>query len=209
MKVKVCGLKYQENREAVAALQPDYIGLIFFDRSPRNIEETRPGNDGESQTVKKVGVFVDADLSEMQSRIQTFQLDAVQLHGFESPETIRALKEAHPFLEVFKAFRVGPDFDFQTTLPYASLADFFLFDTKGPKAGGNGRSFDWSILERYQGATPFFLSGGIGPADADRILQFRHPRLEGVDVNSGFEIEPGRKDEQQLKIFLEKLKPSS
>jgi phosphoribosylanthranilate isomerase len=208
MKVKVCGLKYQENRKAVAALQPDYIGLIFYERSPRNIEEaTSEGLDG--LPVKKVGVFVDADLSEIKSKVQAFQLDGVQLHGFESPEIVQAIKEVYPHLDVFKAFRVGPDFDFQTTLSFAGLADYFLFDTKGPKAGGNGRSFDWSLLENYQGSTPFFLSGGIGPGDADRILQFRHPTLVGVDVNSGFEVEPGRKDEQQLKVFLEKLKQVS
>lgn len=86
--------------------------------------------------------------------------------------------------------------------PYEGLVDYFLFDTKGPSVGGNGEKFDWSILDAYNGDTPFLLSGGIGPDDAERIKSFNHPKCIGIDLNSRFEIEPGIKDTVKLKTFL-------
>ncbi|MCD8282137.1 MAG: phosphoribosylanthranilate isomerase, partial [Prevotella sp.] len=78
----------------------------------------------------------------------------------------------------------------------------FLFDTRSTFAGGSGEKFDWSILRRYAGGTPFLLSGGIGPADAERITRFRHPQFIGIDINSCFETAPAVKDISKLKDFF-------
>jgi len=98
------------------------------------------------------------------------------------------------------------EFNFSTTEPYEGTVDYFLFDTKTKQHGGSGKKFDWEILEKYNGETPFFLSGGIGPDDAENIKQISHPKLAGVDLNSGFEDEPGLKNIEKLKQFIIELK---
>ena len=105
-------------------------------------------------------------------------------------------------VSLVKAFNIATKEDLDATVAYAGLVDYFLFDTKGKGVGGSGEKFDWSVLEAYNGDTPFLLSGGIGPDDAARVKSFRHPRCIGIDLNSRFEIEPGIKDITKLKTFL-------
>ena len=109
-------------------------------------------------------------------------------------------------LKIIKAFNVNENFDFETTLPYEKVADYFLFDTKTPLHGGSGQKFDWRLLDKYTGHIPFLLSGGIGPDDAEEILKINHPKLTGIDVNSGFEDEPGVKNIEKLKNFIDQIK---
>ena len=198
MIIKVCGLRDSRNISQVARLGVHWIGMIFWPRSKRYVS-VPPASLPEG--VKRVGVFVDATLEEVRRHINDYRLDLVQLHGQESPDYVRALK---PF-PVIKAFNIASPDDLLQTEAYEGLADYFLFDTKGKAVGGNGEKFDWSVLARYQGNTPFLLSGGIGPDDAESVKTFRHPKCIGIDLNSRFEIEPALKDITRIKQFLEQL----
>jgi phosphoribosylanthranilate isomerase len=108
-------------------------------------------------------------------------------------------------MHLIKAISVSGQDDIATYKAYEGLVDYFLFDTKCPTVGGSGRQFDWSVLSAYDGETPFLLSGGIGPNDAERVKAFHHPKCIGIDLNSRFEIAPGMKDVAALRKFLNEL----
>ena len=129
----------------------------------------------------------------------------IQLHGNESPEQISHLLSLTSHLSIIKAFNIATAEDLKSTASYTGLADYFLFDTKGPSVGGNGEKFDWSVLDSYEGETPFLLSGGIGPDDAARVSSFRHPKCVGIDLNSKFESAPALKDVTTLSRFLNEI----
>ncbi|MGJ8658946.1 MAG: phosphoribosylanthranilate isomerase [Cellulophaga fucicola] len=207
MRLKVCGMKYLENMEAVAALQPDYLGFIFWKPSSRYFNG-KMGNipDG----IKKVGVFVDADLDYVVDKINQYNLEAVQLHGKESPEFCKGLRNSSLGLkgkqpQIIKVFSIKDSFDFSILTPFEKVCDYFLFDTKGKLPGGNGYTFNWSVLKNYPSTKPYFLSGGIGVKDVDKVKAFLHTPASkycvALDVNSSFEIEPGLKNIEKLKEF--------
>ena len=200
MKWKVCGMREANNISEVAVLQPDYMGFIMWAGSKRHCSKPQNVPAG----IRKVGVFVDAAVGEIEDAIENHKLGAVQLHGNESPVLCRELQGK---AQVIKAFGVGEAFDFDTLLDYLPYCDFFLFDTKGPMPGGNGTTFDWSILEKYPFDLPFFISGGIGLAEIDKINELRKTDLpvHAIDINSKFETAPALKDAAQLKKFKEKL----
>ncbi len=188
-----------QNIRDVESLGVDWIGMIFWPKSKRYVAEV-PSYLPEH--LKKVGVFVDSTLDDILQHISDYQLDIIQLHGQESPDFAKALKPH----TIIKAFNIEKADDLLQTEKYKGIADYFLFDTKGKMAGGNGQKFDWSVLTAYQGKTPFLLSGGIGPEDAESVRSFHHPRCIGIDLNSRFESEPGFKDINQLKTFINKLR---
>lgn len=196
--LKVCGMRHTDNIEAlVDQVQPDYMGLIFYEKSPRHAEQIADAEYLRSlKGIKKTGVFVNADYDYVERQIERFGLDALQLHGQENPEYCERF--AKQGLEIIKVFSVGNGFDFSRLAPYEGIADYFLFDTKGKQPGGNGVVFNWDILQDYPSETPFFLSGGISLEDKDRFAERPFPKLHAIDVNSRFEIEPGRKDIEQL-----------
>ncbi len=216
MKVKVCGMREPENILALLDLPIDFIGFIFFPESPRYIGKSPlkkwlPEQSERFEDINKVGVFVNAEVEEILNAVHDYELDYIQLHGNESAEYCRELSILWQASSVrkarmIKAFAVDEDFDFSQTETYAPYCSYFLFDTKGEKLGGNGIRFNWSILEGYQGVTPFLLSGGIGPEMAEEVNQLDFPQLSGVDINSQFELEPGVKDLTKVKFFLEKVK---
>lgn len=180
MITKVCGMRDAQNIRDVEALGIDWIGMIFWPKSKRYVAEV-PSYLPEH--LKKVGVFVDSTLDDILQHISDYQLDIIQLHGQESPDFAKALKPH----TIIKAFNIEKADDLLQTEKYKGIADYFLFDTKGKMAGGNGQKFDWSVLTAYQGKTPFLLSGGIGPEDAESVRSFHHPRCIGIDLNSRFE----------------------
>jgi phosphoribosylanthranilate isomerase len=192
-----------QNISELMELSPDYVGFIFCAKSPRDVGDDFPFADFQQVTPpsKKVMVVVNESVDFILSKLEQFPFDAVQLHGTESPAFAQELKEKGK-VEVWKVFSVDSDFDFDKTLPYEDIADFFLFDTKGKEHGGNGIAFDWNVLDRYNGQTPFLLSGGIGPENIADASNIRHPKLYGIDVNSRFEIEPGLKNIEKLKTIL-------
>lgn len=176
----------------------DLMGFIFWPKSSRYVSE-RPAY--LPTKCKRVGVFVDESIENVQRIAKEYALDYIQLHGSESPDYIRQLDD----LSIIKAFNIATADDFAACIPYEGLVDYFLFDTKGKSVGGNGEKFDWSVLKAYHGRTPFLLSGGIGPNDAERIKAIRHPRYAGIDLNSRFELSPALKDINKLKTFIQAL----
>ncbi len=205
MKLKVCGMKYQDNIQEVATLQPDYLGFIFYEQSARHFDAHRIPEI--SNTIKKTGVFVDADLDFVIKKISKHNLKAVQLHGNETPEYCKQLRGKN--IEIIKVFSIKNEFDFSVLKLYDDIVDYFLFDTKGKLPGGNGYVFDWTILNNYPSTTFFFLSGGIGLSQIDDINKFQKSEASkycyALDVNSKFEIEPGFKNVKDLKKFKNNL----
>ncbi|MGI0105695.1 phosphoribosylanthranilate isomerase [Salinimicrobium sp. WS361] len=211
LKLKICGMREPQNMSSIAALQPDYLGLIFFKGSPRNVVgEIFQGD----QKIKKTGVFVNASEEEILEKIKKYQLSALQLHGEESPEFITNLKQKiSEEIELIKVFSIGNEFDFGKLQPYEDVVDYFLFDTLGKSKGGNGIRFNWEVLQDYPSTTPFFLSGGIGPDDTAAVKELYHTFQKrqkedlfyGIDVNSKFETAPAVKDAEALKTFRERL----
>ena len=204
MKIKVCGMREAGNIRAVERLDIDWMGFIFYPRSPRHVSCEADVEAAGRCRRKKVGVFVDAGIDEMLAVAARCELDCVQLHGNESPETCLAMQaRGYP---VIKAFHVSGTADLKKTKAYEAAASCFLFDTKCAGYGGSGRRFDWSALSGYDGPVPFILSGGIAPGCVDELLRFSHPALYGVDLNSGFEIAPAMKDALALAAFIEKIR---
>ncbi len=202
--VKICGMKYSENIRAVAALHPDFIGFIFYPKSPRYAEPLDLKTLEEIPlTIKKIGVFVNEDLENILTIVFKYKLDGVQLHGTELVEMCSKLRDAG--LIVIKAFPIAEAYNFKVTKAYDGTCDYFLFDTKADTYGGSGVKFSWAMLNEYKGETPFLLSGGIAVDDAEVILKIKHPKFAGVDLNSRFEISPGLKDVELLRGFLNPL----
>ena len=198
MIIKTCGMRDADNIRAVSELRIDWMGFIFWAPSSRYVSE-KPSFLPTRQ--KRVGVFVDARIEEVKSKADEYALDLIQLHGSESPAFCERLK-ANSRQQLIKAFNIATQEDLQQTIPYEGLVDYFLFDTKAKMVGGNGTQFDWSVLSAYQGNTPFLLSGGIGPDDAEKVRNFHHPQLAGIDLNSRFELSPALKDIEKLKQFI-------
>ena len=228
---KICGMKY--NTAEVATLQPDYLGFIFYKKSPRNFEGIIPEL---PKSIKKVGVFVDEAIDVILQKVAKYELDAVQLHGNESTDYCNDLKrhyekrsdevissketDCHVLtksvrtrndrsIEIIKAFSIKDEFDFSQLQPYENLIDYFLFDTKGKLPGGNGYTFNWNVLKEYPSTKPYFLSGGIGLEEEDNILSFLRRQESkycyAIDINSKFEIKPGLKAIEKLEEFITNL----
>lgn len=205
MKLKICGMKHPDNLSEVANLEPDYLGFIFYEKSPRYFVDTLPTETVRAlpDTVQRVGVFVNASTDYMQQMAERYRLDALQLHGQEPPEQCQALRAMG--YKIIKVFSANEAFNFDQLTPYQSYVETFLFDTATPQHGGSGLAFDWSILSGYQLPIPFFLSGGIGLDNIDQAMQINHPQLLGLDVNSRFETAPGRKSIHQLQQLIARL----
>lgn len=203
--IKICGMRDTDNILRISSLQPDMIGFIFYPPSSRFVQSP------ESVTrillpkdIIKVGVFVNSTAEEIMQKVNLYDLQAVQLHGNESVDLCKQLKVSE--LTVIKAFQISALHDFHSTSLYETYVDYFLFDSKTDRYGGSGQAFNWNVLQHYQGNTPFFLSGGIGPEHVAAIQSIRHERLVGVDLNSKFETAPGIKDYDSLQQFIHQVK---
>ena len=219
------------NIREVSQLGVDMIGMIFYPKSPRYVEmqsshagiipdyakedigvsdSSENSSKDSSKTPARVGVFVDDMVQNIVTRVVNYHLDYVQLHGNEPREMCENLRstldpDIRPGIKIIKAISVSDASDIQKYKEYVGAVDLFLFDTKCKTVGGSGRQFDWQVLEQYDGEVPFLLSGGIGPDDASRLHAFHHPKCIGIDLNSRFEIEPGVKDVEKLKGFLNEI----
>ena len=204
MLIKVCGLRNKQNIAELAQLPIDFIGFIFYSKSKRyaipELDSTQVANLG----IKKVGVFVNEKTEKILEIVDKFQLNALQLHGNESPSQVELLKNKN--LQIIKAFSITTDFSFKKTKIYESLVDYFLFDTATVNYGGSGQKFNWEILKNYKSATPFLLSGGISEVDIDSIKEIAHPKFAGIDINSKFELSAGLKDTEKIKSFIQNFK---
>ena len=205
--IKVCGMRDPENIREAEKLAIDLMGFIFWHKSSRNVSEM-PSYLPTRQ--KRVGVFVNADIKEVTEKAKEYALDLIQLHGKETPDYIQRLRSLCPqrgdrATAIIKALNIADTEDLAQTAQYEGIVDYFLFDTKSKLVGGNGTQFDWSVLQAYQGDTPFILSGGIGPDDAEKVKNFQHPMCAGIDLNSRFETAPALKDIQLLNHFIGRL----
>ncbi len=187
--LKICGMKYPDNILEVGSLLPDYMGFIFWEKSARYFDGIIPDL---PKSIQKVGVFVNENEDEILKKIEKHDLQAVQLHGNESVDFCLHLKNRTK-AKIIKVFSVDETFNFEVLAAFESVCDYFLFDTKGKLPGGNGIAFNWKILEEYPSKKPFFLSGGIGLDDLEKIKILNLP-VYAFDVNSKFEIEPGLKN---------------
>lgn len=201
MIVKVCGMRDSENIRDIERLGIDWMGFIFYPPSKRAVTDVP---DYLPENIKRVGVFVNENPDAIAGRVEEFQLDMVQLHGEESPEMCLQLRQSG--VKVTKVFSIRNEFPIPVVEKYDSTCDYYLFDTQTINYGGSGRKFNWELLSQYRGGTPFLLSGGIAPEDADAILAFDHPQFAGIDINSCFEIEPAFKNYKLIKQFLDKIR---
>lgn len=202
MKLKVCGMRDPDNiRDLVEVVQADWMGLIFYPLSPRFVENTQ-AESIRVVPVNKVGVFVNASLEEILERVQLFGLESIQLHGDESPEFAKVLKE-RTGKSVWKVFLIGEEIDWGKLRPYQNIVDCFLFDTFSKRHGGSGTTFNWELLMDYPFLTPFLLSGGLAIEHANAIkhIQSKIPQMHGIDINSRFETKPGEKDIPLIREF--------
>lgn len=187
----------------------EFAGLIFYPKSPRYIKRFHLSAidlKREKLQINRVGVFVNETAQEILKTVDEWRLQMVQLHGDESPKFCEQISD---HITTIKAFRLGADENVDWKIhPYRECVDMFLFDTVGVSYGGNGTQFDWTVLEKAQIRKPYFLSGGIGPADAERARDFgvRNRDLFSLDVNSRFETAPGIKDMDLVSQFVESIK---
>jgi phosphoribosylanthranilate isomerase len=206
MKIKVCGITSFEQLQELDLLAIDFAGLIFYEGSKRFVGDKLNNHQSAIKNfgIKKVGVFVNVDKAAIKAAVDNFGLSYVQLHGNESPEFC---KEIRQFIPVIKAIQVDMDTRLDEQLePYQEACDYFLFDTASKQYGGSGLQFNWDKLMSVQINKPFFLSGGIGPEDVEKIKAFRHTDLFVVDINSRFETSPGIKNMQLVKSFVQEIK---
>lgn len=194
-------MREPENIRAVEECAIDMMGFIFYPQSPRFVAK-KPGYLPDK--IRRIGVFVDMSLEDIRSRIAEYGLYGVQLHGNEPPHLCEALRSNG--VKVIKAFPIRDRFSLEACRNYEPVCDYFLFDTPTPGYGGAGTTFDWKLLDRYNGKTPFLLSGGIGTENIESFRPFSHSRWAGIDLNSRFETVPALKDVEKLKAFIREFR---
>lgn len=215
-------MREPDNIRAICELGIDMMGFIFYPKSPRYVQSisTHAGiipnmsDDkitGAITSPKRVGVFVDEMPQTVITHAYNYQLDYLQLHGNETPTYIDNIRrtlipDILPGIKFIKVLSIGCADDISQWKTYEGHVDMFLFDTRCKEYGGSGKKFDWNILQAYDGNIPFLLSGGITPDNAERIAEFHHPMFAGIDLNSGFEEEPGIKNTEKLKEFINNIK---
>jgi phosphoribosylanthranilate isomerase len=209
MKIKVCGITSFEQLQQIQALGVEYAGMIFYEGSKRNaIHKLSSERDLiKNSSINKVGVFVNADYDTIIKTIDDYGLLAVQLHGDETDEFCLELMD---LVKVIKVFKLKDQQNIDEMIEsFQNVCHFFLFDTSsGDESvhGGTGEKFNWDLLAKSSIKKPFFLSGGIGPGDAEKVLAFKHDYLYGIDINSRFEKEPGIKDVNLIENFIKEVR---
>lgn len=209
--IKVCGMRDAQNIRDVATLDIDMMGFNFWPKSKRFVNNEQMRAVTLPERIKKVGLFVDEMPQTIITYVYRYALDYIQLHGSETPELIENLRhtlvpDIAPKVKIIKAFGISTTEDLEQVKAYDGIADLFIFDYKSPGKGGSGKHFDWTVLDSYHGSTPFLLSGGIGPDDAEAVKAFRHPMYIGVDINSKFETAPALKDVDRLRKFVNTIR---
>lgn len=206
MEIKVCGMRELENiRRLISEVKPDWMGLIFYPKSPRHVSDGH-ASELKEIPIKKVGVFVNESEAEILRKAQEFELSAIQLHGTESPDFVENLS-GKTDCELWKVISVGDAIDWKSLEGYLPFVSKFLFDTATSTHGGSGKRFDWKVLETYPFNKGFLISGGLDEESAEEVLALREqiPQLQGVDLNSKFEDAPGLKNIEKLKRFKKRL----
>lgn len=204
LKIKICGMKDAHNIAAVIRLNPDYMGFILYDQSPRHVtlKEAARLVKNIPSPVKKAAVLVNETIDNALGIAETGIFDILQLHGDESPDYCRRLSLQIPVIKAFRISKALPG----NMKEYEPFCSMFLFDSAGEKFGGTGKKYDHGILSGYDLNTEFILSGGITENDADNIKSSGLNKMAGVDLNSRFEVAPGIKNICMLQNFIEKFR---
>ena len=210
MKLKVCGLTKINQIQELISLNTDFLGFIFYEKSPRfvlnhlSLEEI-----SEINHQGKVGVFVNETVEKISEISEKAKLSFIQLHGDEDEKFILQLRQIlGNNIKIIKVIRIGnQSFDeLQKTInQQPSTVNYLLFDTDSKAFGGTGKTFDWQILNEIEIPIPYFLSGGISLENIHQRSTINHQPL-ALDINSKFEIEPGNKNLEKIKIFKSLLK---
>lgn len=205
IKLKVCGMLDPQNIMDVALFKPDFLGFIFYPKSPRYVGGKLDPDvlNKLPNSILKTGVFVNEKLNTILENIRLYGLNAIQLHGEEPPEFAQELKSYD--VKVIKTFRVTDDFNPNDVVRYVGKCEFFLFDTYTKSYGGSGKSFNWEILKNLPSNTPYILSGGIGPEEVAKLNISELELLYALDINSKVEIGPGLKDLKKVAQVAKKL----
>jgi phosphoribosylanthranilate isomerase len=200
LKIKICGMREAENIREVEALCPDYMGFIFYPPSPRYVGENFSIPEDLSDSISRVGVFVNASRDTIMQEVKNHAFSFIQLHG-EEPASLCAELQSEG-MKVIKVFSIGEEFDFSGLEKYKPHVNYFLFDTKGKFYGGNSETFNWQVLEKYDQEIPFFLSGGLTPDNIQHTSRLHHMNLHALDINSGVEVMPGIKSVPKIEEVL-------
>lgn len=199
-------MKFPKNIHEIGALQPDFMGFIFYPKSKRFVGDNLSISSLKKlpKSIRKVAVFVNETTDKVIEIVTDFGFDFVQLHGSESVAECEILKENN--IKIIKTFSIDSSFDFEVIEKYQSVCDYFLFDTKTPKYGGSGKPFDWESLENYTLSKLFFLSGGLNIHNIGKILYNHHPMLIGLDFNSQLEDSNTKKIPEEVSELIEKIR---
>lgn len=205
MRIKICGLSTPETLEATIAAGADMAGFVFFERSPRNLSLEKAALLGKigAGRIEKIALVVDASDETIAAIVAALQPDMLQLQGQETPRRIAGIRERFG-LPVMKAFGISGAADLEGATSVGKAADVLLLDAKPPQdaalPGGNGMSFDWSLLANFTLPQPWMLAGGL---DAENVAQaIQVTRTPGVDVSSAVESAPGVKDIGKIEAFI-------
>ena len=209
--------RYVSQIRSRAGIIPDYSVFMKHEElsskelSSKELSSKELSSKEMMRQVKRVGVFVDDMPQNIVTRAVNYELDIIQLHGSESVIMIDNLRSTlapsiRKGIKFMKALSISTAEDILRYKEYEGHVDYFIFDTQTPLVGGSGNHFDWNMLDAYDGNTPFILSGGVGPDDAERVLSIRHPMFAGIDLNSQFETAPAVKNVDALKAFLAKIR---
>lgn len=228
MKIKVCGMRDADNIRAVSDLGADMIGFIFWKGSPRYVQmisssagtipdyseerlAKRQNKSVPPERPERVGVFMDDMPQNIVTRVYNYDLDYIQLHGSESRIMIENLRstlvpDIKNNIKIIKTLSIRSKDDIEAYKEYEGIVDMFLFDTKMSLTGGSDEQFNLALLDEYKGKIPFLLGGGISLRDTERLRRISHPLFAGVNLNSKFETEPGMKDIDKLRTFIEEIR---
>ena len=201
LELKVCGITDTETIKTLITMKVARLGFIFYHKSARYVHGKliEDGLLEVPQHIKKTGVFVNAEIPEIEQIIDRYKMDSIQLHGDEPPDFCQYFRTK---AEVIKTISIKDEKSFETANLYCDACDLFLFDTHSEHYGGTGKTFDWQWLEKYTLEKPYYLSGGISLENFEEIRKLQHNQLKGIDINSKFEIRPGIKDIEKIKQLI-------
>ncbi len=203
---KICGITDPVALETALEFEADMLGFVFFPPSPRNLnlEAAVTLLDQVPSGTDRVGLFVDPSNDQLDAILGKARLDLLQLHGDETPERCRAIT-IYFGLPLIKAIKVSGPEDIEQARAYEDIVDWLLFDARPPKGatrpGGNGQAFDWDMLKGQSFKRPWLLSGGLTPDNLEEAV--RRSGASAVDVSSGVESAPGKKDPAKIRAFLD------
>lgn len=206
MRVKICGITNLEQGRAIANLGATALGFILVPSSPRYISPTQLASiiPYLPAPVETIGVFVDSSLEEIRQIVRSTGLIAVQLHGQETPDYCKELRQQLPTVELIKALRIRSAQDLTNAINYETVVDTLLLDAYHPQLmGGTGHTLDWSMLQNFTPQCPWFLAGGLNPENILEALNKVHP--DGIDLSSGVELAPGNKDLSKVEKLFQQL----